>query len=70
MLTVYREDNNLSKLNFEELNRKTKDKNVIESIVYDANFWRDNPVVKQTTLEDSFIKMMESKKAFGTMINP
>ncbi|RZJ78871.1 MAG: carboxypeptidase-like regulatory domain-containing protein [Flavobacterium sp.] len=70
LLTVFREDKNLSILNFEELNRKTKDKKVIESIAYDANFWRDNPVVKQTTLEDSFIKMMESKKAFGTMINP
>ena len=70
LLTVYKVDDNLSSQNFEELNRKTKDKNVIESIAYNPAFWRNNPIVKQTTLEDSFIKMMESKQAFGTMINP
>jgi len=70
LLTVYKEDKSLSAQHFEQLNRKTKDKNVIESIAYNPDFWRNNPIVKQTTLEDSFIKMMESKKAFGTMINP
>lgn len=70
LLTVYKEDKSLSAQHFEELNRKTKDKNVIESIAYNPDFWRNNPIVKQTTLEDSFIKMMESKQAFGTMINP
>ena len=70
LLTVYKEDKSLSAQHFEELNRKTKDKNVIESIAYNPDFWKNNPIVKQTTLEDSFIKMMESKKAFGTMINP
>ncbi|RZL49606.1 MAG: carboxypeptidase-like regulatory domain-containing protein [Pedobacter sp.] len=70
LLTVYNVDDNLKNQQYEALDRKTKDKKVIESIEYDANFWRNNPIVKQTTLEDSFIKMMESKKAFGTMINP
>lgn len=70
LLTVYKVDKNLSEQHFEQLNRKTKDKNVIESIAYNPDFWRNNPIVKQTTLEDSFIKMMESKQAFGTMINP
>lgn len=70
LLTVYKVDKDLDGQYFEELNRKTRDKKVIESIAYDAAFWKDNPIVKQTTLEDSFIKMMESKQAFGTMINP
>lgn len=70
LLTVYNVDNSLKDQQFEALNRRTKDKNVIESIAYDPNFWRNNPIVKQTTLEDSFIKMMESKAAFGTMTNP
>ncbi|TKC10560.1 carboxypeptidase-like regulatory domain-containing protein [Pedobacter polaris] len=70
LLTVYKVDNDLKNQQFEALNRKTKDKKVIESIAYDSSFWKDNPIVKQTTLEDSFIKMMESKQAFGTMINP
>ncbi|WP_199138695.1 carboxypeptidase-like regulatory domain-containing protein [Pedobacter sp. ASV12] len=70
LLTVYNIDNDLKDQQFEALNRRTKDKTVIESIKYDPNFWRNNPIVKQTTLEDSFIKMMESKAAFGTMTNP
>jgi len=70
LLTVFNIDDNLKNQQYETLNRKTQDKSVIESIRYDAAFWRNNPIVKQTTLEDSFIKMMESKSAFGTMTNP
>jgi len=70
LLTVYSVDNDLKDQQFEALNRRTKDKTVIESLQYDPGFWRNNPIVKQTTLEDSFIKMMESKAAFGTMTNP
>ncbi len=70
LLTVYNIDNGLKDQQFEALNRRIKDKTVIESIKYDPSFWRNNPIVKQTTLEDSFIKMMESKAAFGTMTNP
>lgn len=70
LLTVYKLDDGLKIKEFTALDRKTKDKNVIESIAYDPIFWKNNPIVKQTSLEDSFIKMMESKQAFGTMINP
>jgi hypothetical protein len=55
---------------YQTLDRNTKDRKVIESIKYDAEFWKHNPIVKQTALEDSFIKMMENKDAFGTMTNP
>lgn len=70
MLTVYQLDKNLSTQNFTQLNRKIQDKAIVESIEYKPDFWKNNPVVKQTALEDSFIKMMESKSAFGTMIDP
>jgi hypothetical protein len=70
LLIVYKVDGLSSDQQFNTLDRKTKDRTVIESIKYDAAFWKDNPIVKQTTLEDSFIKMMESKSAFGTMTNP
>ncbi|WP_113653306.1 carboxypeptidase-like regulatory domain-containing protein [Pedobacter namyangjuensis] len=70
LLTVFSVDNKISDKNFVTLSKKTKDKAVIQSIAYDAKFWADNPIVKQTSLEDSFIKMMENKKAFGTMTNP
>ena len=69
LLTVYKTDESLKNQSFESLDWKIKDKKVIESIAYDASFWNNNPIVKQTALEDSFIKMMESKAAFGTMIN-
>jgi hypothetical protein len=70
LLTVFNTDDNLKNQSYQTLDRKIQDKNVIESIKYDASFWKNNPIVKQTTLEDSFIKMMESKSAFGTMTNP
>lgn len=70
LLTIYNINDDLRKQQFESLNRNTRDKNVIESLRYDPEFWKNNPIVKQTTLEDSFIKMMESKSAFGTMTNP
>lgn len=70
LLTIFNVNDNLKKQQFEALNRNTKDKNVIESLRYDPEFWKNNPIVKQTALEDSFIKMMESKFAFGTMTNP
>lgn len=70
LLTIYNVNDDLKKQQFEALNRNTRDKNVIESLRYDPEFWKNNPIVKQTTLEDSFIKMMESKSAFGTMTNP
>ncbi len=69
LLTVYKIDPKLKNQQFQGLNSDVKDKKVIQSIKYDANFWKNNPIVKQTALEDSFIKMMESKQAFGTMTN-
>lgn len=70
LLTVFKIDERLKNQQFQGLNSDVKDKKVIESIKYDAYFWKNNPIVKQTTLEDAFIKMMESKQAFGTMTNP
>ena len=69
MLTVYQLDKTLKTQKFTELTKKVQDKAIIESIEYNPNFWKDNPIVKQTALEDAFIKMMESKSAFGTMID-
>lgn len=70
LLTVYQEDNSLKGENFQSVKRDTKDKNIVESIKYNADFWRNNPIVKQTSLEDKFSKMMEGQNAFGTMVNP
>jgi len=69
LLSVIKEDEKLNTLNFNQVRRDIKDKNVIESVKYNADFWRNNPIVKQTALEDKFIKMMEGQNAFGTMTN-
>jgi len=70
MLTVYHLDKKLNTQKFTELSKKVEDKAIVESIAYNPDFWKDNPIVKQTALEEAFVKMMESKSAFGTMINP
>lgn len=69
-LIVYQLDKTINNQKFSTLNKNVKDKAIVESIAYNPVFWQDNPIVKQTSLEDNFIKMMESKSAFGTMINP
>ncbi|RYD79071.1 MAG: carboxypeptidase-like regulatory domain-containing protein, partial [Sphingobacteriales bacterium] len=63
LLTVYQEDNDLKNESFRNVRRDTKDKNVVESIKYNADFWRNNPIVKQTSLEDKFSKLMEGQNA-------
>jgi hypothetical protein len=69
LLIIYKVNGLSGDQQYQTLDRKTKDRTVIESIKYNPAFWKDNSIVKQTALEDSFIKMMENKSAFGTMIN-
>ena len=49
---------------------KESDSDVIKQTTYDPAFWRDNPVVKRTPLEEEVIRYFESEKAFGTMLQP
>ncbi len=42
----------------------------IKQTTYDPAFWRDNPVVKRTPLEDNIMRAFEQKGAFGTMLTP
>lgn len=53
---------------YEPANGKPKDLDAIKQKPYDAAFWRDNPVVKRTPLEEATIKSFEQQKAFGTML--
>jgi hypothetical protein len=70
MLTIYQLDKTINNQKFVQLNKNVNDKTTVESVVYNPEFWINNPIVKQNALEASFTKMMESKAAFGTMINP
>lgn len=42
----------------------------IKQTTYDPAFWRDNPVVKRTPLEEEVMKSFEQKGAFGTLLTP
>ncbi|RYY21580.1 MAG: carboxypeptidase-like regulatory domain-containing protein [Cytophagaceae bacterium] len=44
------------------------DQAAIKQTVYDPVFWRGNPVVKRTPLEEEVIKAFEQQKAFGTLL--
>ncbi|RYY20278.1 MAG: carboxypeptidase-like regulatory domain-containing protein [Cytophagaceae bacterium] len=48
---------------------KESDQAVIKQAIYDPAFWRDNPVVKRTPLEEEVIKSFEQQKSFGTLLN-
>lgn len=41
----------------------------IKRTTYDPAFWRANPVVKRTPLEDEVIKSFEQQQAFGTLFD-
>ena len=47
---------------------KQTDLDAIKRKPYDPAYWRDNPVVKRTPLEEATIQSFEQQKAFGTML--
>ncbi len=55
--------------NYAPANGKESDRDLIKAVAYDPAFWRDNPVVKRTPLEEEVIRSFEQEKAFGTMLD-
>jgi hypothetical protein len=49
-------------------NSKESDIATVKHAAYDPVFWRDNPVVKRTPLEEEVIRAFEQQKSFGTML--
>ncbi|MBJ6143437.1 carboxypeptidase-like regulatory domain-containing protein [Hymenobacter sp. BT559] len=49
-------------------NGKESDLVMVKQAAYDPLFWRDNPVVKRTPLEEGVIRAFEQQKSFGTML--
>jgi hypothetical protein len=49
-------------------NAPLSDLAAIKQKLYDPTFWRDNPVVKRTPMEEEVIRSFEQEKAFGTML--
>jgi hypothetical protein len=52
---------------FWNVNENSVDMMTIRKTPYDSVFWKNNEIVKRTSFERAFIKMLEDKKAFGTM---
>ncbi|TDN37408.1 carboxypeptidase-like regulatory domain-containing protein [Hymenobacter sp. UV11] len=53
---------------YEPAGSKQKDLDAIKQKPYDADFWRNNPVVKRTPLEEETIRSFEQSKSFGTIL--
>ena len=53
---------------YEPAGSKQKDLDAIKQKPYDAAFWRDNPVVKRTPVEEETIRSFEQSRSFGTML--
>lgn len=49
------------------INYKTSDMEVIDGIVYNADFWSQNPIVKRTPLEEKLILDFEKNESFGVV---
>jgi hypothetical protein len=70
MLNVYNIITNYESLDFEPVKQRSNDRKKITEMKYNPEIWLNNPMVRKTVIEDSFIKLMESKSAFGSMTNP
>ena len=46
---------------------RKSDRELIEEVSYDAEFWRQNPIVRRTPIENSVIEDFESDQKFGSI---
>ena len=51
-----------------QLSFEQSDREVIDHIGYNPSFWKNNPIVKRTPLEESLIEAFEKDKAFGIVL--
>ncbi|GHU91476.1 hypothetical protein FACS1894155_11170 [Bacteroidia bacterium] len=42
---------------------------LVSLMPYNPEFWKNNPIIKRTPVDEKIIKSFEDKNAFGTMIN-
>ncbi|GHU79010.1 hypothetical protein FACS1894145_2230 [Bacteroidia bacterium] len=55
---------------FKKSTKELKQKDIlikqIDKITYDPEFWKNNPIVKRTKIDEEIIRSFESQDAFGT----
>ncbi|SHG64787.1 CarboxypepD_reg-like domain-containing protein [Chryseolinea serpens] len=65
LCTVYTYDASLSNSRFKKVSKNTNDLKTIKGAGYNAAFWKDNPIVKRTPIEQGIIESFEAEGAFG-----
>jgi len=56
-----------SNIKYKDININTNDLKEIQKIKYNSEFWKSNPIVKRTPLEESIIQFFEKKGVFSNM---
>ncbi len=56
-------------IEYESTNPKVNDRDAIKNLDYDPDFWKNNPVVLRTPLEEEIIRAFEEKGSFGNMLS-
>ncbi|SHH34039.1 CarboxypepD_reg-like domain-containing protein [Chryseolinea serpens] len=69
LYTLFNYATALNDVHFKKIRIKTNDLKTIQSAPYNPEFWKDNPIVKRTPLEDDIVRSFESDGAFGNYID-
>jgi hypothetical protein len=69
MFTLFDYATTLRAVHFKKVRLKTNDLKTIQSVPYNPEFWKNNPIVKRTPLEEDVVRAFESDGAFGNYMD-
>ena len=69
LCTLFDYATTLKDVHFKKIRIKTNDLKTIQSAPYNPEFWKNNPIVKRTPLEEDIVRSFESEGAFGNYID-
>ena len=69
LYTLFNYATTLADVHFKKVRINTNDLKTIQSAPYNPEFWKDNPIVKRTPLEEDVVRSFESDGAFGNYID-
>lgn len=67
-LFLYQYTPRLPSQTYASVARRSNDLQQVKAKPYNANFWRDNAIIKTSPVEEKIIRDMEGKKIFGTFL--
>lgn len=65
LYALYLHQSSLQNARLKKAKRNVNDLKIIQSVHYNAEFWKDNPIVKRTPVEEDIVHSFESRGAFG-----